>query len=145
MTNKQKKALAEMLFVRGGVSNQTELAEKVGVRPATITKWKKEGGWDKLRKSLLVTRQQQLAFLYDQVDELSQAIRKKEPGQRYANSKEGDIYAKLTTSIAKLETEVSVAEIVTVQMQFSEFIASADLAHAQMILEYQDAFIKSRL
>jgi transposase len=145
MTNQQKRELAEILYVRGGITHQGELADRVGVRPATISKWKAKFEWDRLARPLLATRQQQLTHLYEQLEELTNAIRAKEEGKRYADSKQGDIYAKLTSAIQKLEIDLSIQEIVDVMMRFNEFIAKVDVEHAQLILDYQDSFIKSRL
>jgi uncharacterized protein YjcR len=145
MTNKQKQTLAKLLYVRGVITHQKELAERVGVREATVSGWKKKGNWDRLKRSLLVTRQEQLGHLYGQLEELSTAISGKPEGERYANSKQGDIYAKLTAAIGKLESELSVQQVIDVMMRFNEFIAKADLEDAQRIIDYQDAFIKSLL
>lgn len=51
-----------------------EIAERVGVRPNTVGKWADSGGWDKLRKSLMVTRQKMISDLYDQLELLNNHI-----------------------------------------------------------------------
>lgn len=52
-----------------------EIAERVGVRPNTVSKWIKDGEWEKLRKSLLVTRQAMISDLYDQLQVLNDHIK----------------------------------------------------------------------
>lgn len=54
-----------------------EIAEREGVkvRPNTLSKWIKDGGWEKLRKSLLVTRKNMISDLYDQLDLLNTNIK----------------------------------------------------------------------
>ena len=54
-----------------------EIAARDGVkvRPNTLSKWIKDGKWEKLRKSLLVTRQKMVSDLYDQLDLLNTNIK----------------------------------------------------------------------
>ncbi|WP_262908919.1 terminase gpP N-terminus-related DNA-binding protein [Leeuwenhoekiella parthenopeia] len=52
-----------------------EIAERVGVRPNTVGNWIKKYGWEKLRKSLLTTRQEQLIGFYDQLEALNNHIK----------------------------------------------------------------------
>lgn len=67
---------AKMLFTDNSqkLSNK-EIAERVGVRPNTISNWIKKGNWDKLRQSLMVTRQQMITDLYEQLDLLNTSIK----------------------------------------------------------------------
>jgi transposase-like protein len=146
MNAKRKLELAQLLYTRGVVSDQSELAVRVGVTPQTISRWKKKHGWENMRKSLLTTRQEELRRLYDQLKELNDHIRSKPEGQRYANSKEADTITKITSAIRNLETEVSASQTIDVFMKFNEFIQNVeDLQLAQKIVELQDAFVKSLL
>lgn len=52
-----------------------EISERVGVRPNTVGKWVKKEGWEKLRKSLLVTRQAMISDMYDQLEVLNDHIK----------------------------------------------------------------------
>lgn len=61
-----EKDLAKVLFVNDGVS-QKEIAERLKVTEKTVGKWAKEGNWEKLKTSLLVTKDNQLTGLYDQL------------------------------------------------------------------------------
>lgn len=61
-----EKDLAKVLFVNDGVS-QKEIAERLKVTEKTVSKWAKEGNWEKLKTSLLVTKDNQLTGLYDQL------------------------------------------------------------------------------
>lgn len=63
----QEREYAKTLFLTGNYT-QKEIAEKVGVQENTVKKWKDEEGWEKLKKSLLVTKMAQLANLYDQLE-----------------------------------------------------------------------------
>lgn len=145
MTNKDKKELACKLFVSGAITSQGELARRIGVREATVSKWKKDGGWEDMKKSLLVTREEELKNLMDQLVEVNHRIKSKPEGSRYPDTKEADIQTKLTASIRKLTVETSIAEIIDVMIGFNEFIGKLNIQHAQLINDYQDAYIKSKL
>lgn len=144
MKRSNREDYAELLFLHGGIS-QKEIAERVGVSEQTVTKWKKLNGWEARRKSLLTTRHQQLARLYDQLDELTSTITERDAGKRYANSKEADTINKLTVAIRNLETEVSLSQVVDVFISFNEYIRSQDLDKAKEVINLQDAYVKTLL
>lgn len=145
MSMKQRKELAMLLYLRGGVENQIELAERIGVTPVTISKWKTAERWDDMKKSLLVTRQEQLRRLYDQLKEVNDSIMTKPEGGRFANNKEADIITKLTGAIRQLEIETSAAQVIDVAMKFNDWLRKTDLVKAKELTELFDGFIKSMI
>ncbi|MBK5213627.1 MAG: hypothetical protein JJE55_08215 [Flavobacteriaceae bacterium] len=52
-----------------------EISERVSVRPNTVSKWIKDGNWEKLRTSLLITRQAMITDLYNQLQVLNDHIK----------------------------------------------------------------------
>lgn len=180
LKKEQEKEYAKMLFLSQN-QTQKEIAERVGVTEKTLTKWIAEGGWEKLKKSLLVTKANQLAMLYDQLEwqNIHIATRKvvydvpeymykpfqeqNEKGEfvtkypefnpedypvklgNVATPKEADGIAKITSAIKRLETETSIAEIVEVAMEFTEFVTPLDLALAKQITKLFDIFITSKM
>lgn len=66
------KDYAKRLFLDG--NTQKVIAQRLGRTEKTIGKWKEEGKWDDLRKSLLVTKDTQLTSLYNQLDRLNKEI-----------------------------------------------------------------------
>jgi len=66
------KDYAKRLFIEG--NTQKEIARRLGRTEKTIGKWKEEGKWDELRKSLLVTKDTQLTSFYNQLDRLNKEI-----------------------------------------------------------------------
>lgn len=66
------KDYAKRLFLEG--NSQKEIARRLTRTEKTIGKWKDEGKWDELRKSLLVTKDNQLSSLYNQLDRLNKEI-----------------------------------------------------------------------
>src|SRR5688572_21196850 len=111
LTIQQKKDWAKLLFTRENITTQKELAARVGVSEKTIGKWISDEGWEKFRRSLIVTKEEELSRFYEQVAELNDLIRDRPKGLRFANSKEADSLVKLTTAIRSMEIESSVAQI----------------------------------
>jgi len=127
------------------VLSQKAIAEKVGVSEKTMSKWAKDENWERLRKSLLISKQEQLAMLYDQVDEINKSIRKKPEGERFANSKEADILSKLTASIEQLEEETNISDVVEVCKRTITFLQKHDFEKSKEVVDLCDAFIKDCL
>ena len=137
----QKKEWAQTLFTSTD-QTQKEIALKVGTSERTMSKWVNEGQWDKLRKSLLTTKSEQLRMLYDQLQTLNAFIKE---NTGYASSKEADSILKLTAAIKNLETETSVGQIIEVATQFIRFVQADNLEVSKQITMLFDGFIKERL
>jgi len=140
----QKKEWAQLLFTREGML-QKEIAVKVGVSPQTIVKWVQDGAWNKLKQSMLITREEQLRRLYMQLDELNNFIMTREEGQRFANSKEADSISKLAVAIRTLESEANIADIVEVTKRFLNWLRPVSPEKARDIAGIFDDFIRSIL
>ncbi len=138
---KQKKEWAQQLYCEGNIT-QKAIADKVGVSEKTLSKWANDDNWDRLRKSLLISKQEQLSHMYEQLSEINAAIRKKNPGERYANSKEADIMAKITASIEQLEEETNITDVFEVGKRFITFMQQNDFEKSKELVDYFDAFIK---
>lgn len=140
----QRKELAKLLYVNEQLT-QREIAQRVGVSEKTFSRWVNEGQWRKLRQSLLVTKEEQLRRIYEQIDELNTAIASREPGQRYANTKDADTLSKLTSAAKNLESEASISDIVSVAKRFLNWLRPLDIEKAKDISSLIDAFIKDQL
>ncbi len=125
--------------------SQVEAAKKTGVSKVTINKWHKEGNWDKLGKNFLLTREERMGDLLDELTEFQDAIKIKPIGQRFASSKEADIRSKLIKGIKELETNASLPEIIHSCQGLLEFVRKVDLEKAQELVGLVDAYIKSKL
>lgn len=141
---KQKKEWAQHLYCQNEMT-QKAIAEKVGVSEKTLSKWVNEENWERLRKSLLISKQEQLAMLYDQVDEINKFIRLKKAGERFADSKEADILSKLTKSIEQMEEETNITDVVEVCKRFITFLQKHDFEKSKEVVDLCDAFIKDCL
>ena len=138
----QEKEFAKSLYIGGGIT-QKEIAERISVTEKTLIKWIKVGKWDSLKKSLLTTKQNQLGFLYDQLDFLNTDISKRE--FKVAEGKEADTIIKLTAAINRLETETSIGDTVEVARNFIEFVRPQNLELAKTITDLFDVFITAKM
>ncbi len=69
-----EKDYAKILFVNENIS-QKEIASRVKVTEKTLTKWIIEGNWESLKKSMLVTKDNQLTALYNQLELMTNEIK----------------------------------------------------------------------
>ena len=144
LKKKDAEDFAKMLFLDNSQKlTIKEISERVGVRHNTVSNWIKKGGWEKLRKSLLVTRQNMISDLYDQLEWLNTDIKTRDI--KVATSKESNTIAVLTTSIKRLETETSIAEIFEVGTALLEYIKPIDFDFYKKLIPLFDGFINSQL
>lgn len=141
---KEKKNWAELMFLRTDKS-QKEIAEAVGVSEKTLSQWKTKENWDRLRASIIITKDEQLRRVYQQINELTSSIEKKDEGCRYADSFEADTLSKLASTARSLESNLSIADVIDVFMGFQDWLREVDLTKAKEISDFQDSYIKHRL
>lgn len=142
MTNEQKKDFAKLLYIKERLT-QKEVATRVQVGEHAIGRWVKEGGWEKLRRSLLVTKEEQIGQLYSQLEALSDLISKRE--EKVANTKEADVYVKLTTAIRNLETEINIGDAIEIGMEFIDFVRQNAAEQVGPVADLFDSYIKKRI
>jgi len=142
MRNTEKKEWAKLLYLQPEKITQKELARKVGVSEQTMSHWIVAEKWDRLRQSIIVTKEEQLRRLYIQIDELNATIMCRPEGQRFSVKGEADTLNKLATAAKKLETEASIADIIEVAKRFINWIRITDLDKAKETSSLFDAFIK---
>jgi transposase len=121
MTISDKQHIAKILFTQQKLE-QKIIAKKIDVSEKTISNWVEKFQWKKLRNRLLVSKQEVLGNLYEQLEELNNDIRSRDNGKRYADSKEADTMVKYTASIRNLETDLAIADIVDSGIRFIRFI-----------------------
>jgi len=138
------KGWAKSLITKEG-HTQLSAAETVGVSATTMNKWYNEGKWDQLEKNILLTRSEQLANLYKELEQFNAYIQTKDEGFRFADSKEGDARSKLMKNIEQFEEEASLPEIIHSCQGLLEFTRKVDLKAAQELSKYVDGFVKSKL
>lgn len=138
-----KRDLAKLLFVHETLS-QKEVATRIGVSEQTVCRWAREDNWDQQRVSITITKETQLRNLYHQLAALNDGIATRE-GNKYASPPEADTITKLASAIDKMESDVGIADIVSVGKKFLTWLRRSDLKQAQVITPLFDAFIKENL
>lgn len=141
---KQKQDWAQQLYCEGNAT-QKAIAFKVGISEKTMSNWVEKFNWEKLRKSLLISKQEQLSNLYEQLSEINNHIKRKPEGERFADSKQADILSKITASIEQLEEETNLTDVFEVGKQFVNFLQGVDFAKSQEVVDLYDLFIKHKL
>ena len=144
LTREQKREWAGLLYMKENLTQQ-EIADKVGVSRRTMGNWIREEKWEERKAGITLTREIQIDSLYRQVAAINEAISRKPADKRFPDIREADILAKLSTSIKKLETEVGIADLVSVAQRFVKFVRAIDFDKAREITTMFDAFIKSNL
>lgn len=140
----QKKEWAKTLYLKENLTQQ-EIADRVGVSRITINKWINTEKWEQQKVGITLTREEQISNLYRQVAEINKVIAARPEGERFATTAEADILGKLSSTIKKMETDVGIADIISVLTQFIEWLRPVDLEKAKELTRLADAFIKDKL
>lgn len=136
----QQKDHAKTLFINEKLS-QKEIATRVTVTEKTIGKWIQVGGWDKLRRSMITVKDENLSTLYKILEAKTKKI--EENNYELTSSKDTDDLIKLTSAIKKLEVSTSLGEIIDVAKKIGEFVRPIDLEFAQKMTYYFDTYIQT--
>lgn len=139
--NIDKKEIARSLYLNGNYTFE-EIADKIGTTRQTVSRWVREGNWDSLKASVMITPEQIIAQINRQLLEINTAINSREEGQRFATAKEADALAKLAGAVKKLETDIGVPDCVSVAMRFLSWLRPLDIDAAKQFGGLFDAFIK---
>lgn len=142
--NQRLKEWAKHLYAKDNLEGK-EISRITGVSEQTLVKWKKEGSWEKLRLSYARTKEEQLKDLYDQLNELNESIRDREPGKRFPSSKEADIIKKITAAISDLESELNISTVIDVCIEVTSFIRSYNWEKAQEVNDLFNRYIQSKI
>ena len=144
LTTQQKKDYARTLYLKDNLTQQ-EIADKVGVSRKTVNRWVIAEKWEEMKVGMTLTREQQVASLHRQVAEINRMISEREEGKRYASPPEADTLGKLAAAIKKMETDVGIADIISVGMKFVNWLRPFDLEKSKEFLRLWDSFIKDSL
>ncbi len=144
LKNNQKKTIAKELYLHGDYTYE-EVADKVGAVRQTVARWAKDEGWREIKASMTVGKDKMLKNLYAHVQTINDEILSREDGERRPTPAEADILAKLSSSIAKLETEGGVREYVNTGIAFLTWLRGVDPQKAVDYSYLWDSFIKEKL
>ncbi len=141
----EKQDYLRLLYTKDNITTQKELAQRVGITEKTAGEWIEEMNLKKLSRNFLLTREEQLANLLDELVEINEAIKEKPKGQRFADSKLANTRRYLIRDIKDLETKALLPEIISALTQFLDYARINDLDETQLIAKYVDAFIKTKI
>lgn len=144
LSMQQKREWAKTLYLKENLTQQ-EIAERVGVSRVTVNNWISKNGWEMLKTSITITREEQLKNLYRQLAELNKAIMDKPEGGRFPSAAEADTISKLSNAIKKLETEVGLSDIISVFSDLLKWLRASDPMQAKEVTPLLDAFVKSKV
>ena len=142
MTLKEKKELAKVLFVNQKLS-QKEVAEKVNVTEKTISKWVNDSKWKALQQSLLLTREEQLSAMLQELQNINEVIKCNNTG--YANKEQAYIRDTLVQNIKKLQIETGAEQVIETAERFCRFVKNIDYDKAMEINKLFDIFIREEV
>lgn len=138
----EKRDYAKLLFIKEKLT-QKEIAIRIDISQNTISKWANEGNWEAAQKSILLTREEQLRQMMNELDELNKEIANS-PLKR-ANKEQTWVRSQLTGDIKKLESKVSSYDAFNVARGIGEYYRPIDLDIAKQITELFDPYIKTLL
>lgn len=144
LTTKQKKEFAKVLYLRENLT-QEEIAERVNVTRQTVNRWIGKEKWEMLKTSMSMGREQQISHLYSQLAEINALIASREKGKQFATPTESNTISQLTASIKKMETDVGIADIISVGKGFCEYYKKIDPEDAKKFVRLFDMYIKEKL
>lgn len=139
------KEYAKKLYLHDDITNQKQLAKRVGVSENTISKWVNEGKWESFKKNFLLTREERMSDLLDELTEIQNFIKELPEGRRFADSKLGDVRRKLIKDIKELETSANRQEIIHALTSLVKFVRPENFEEAVVITKWADIFIKTLL
>ena len=140
----KKKSLARALYLSG--MDMTEIADKVSVSRATVSRWCNEEAWKEARAAKSITRPELVNKLLMTIDKLIEQVNASEdPG---AMAGLGDKLAKLSSVIEKLDKKANVVDAIEVFMAFSKWLEYRSTTDPEVtpelikaINKYQDKYI----
>lgn len=142
--NEKKRSLARSLYLSG--MEMIDIAEKIEVSRASISRWCKEDGWKETRAAKQITRPELVNKLLLTVNNLLDQVNSSEDPTLITGV--GDKLAKLAAVIEKLDKQANVVDAIEVFMAFSKWLefrsqtdpdVTPELIKA--INKYQDKYI----
>lgn len=130
-----KQYLAKILYTREHLDGKV-VAKKVGVSEKTMSEWVNKFNWKNLRNRMLLSKDDQINALYEELEEITTVIREKGKGQRFADTKIADIRVKTTAAIRNLETDLAIADLVESGIRFIKYLQK--VTDAQTVVDIAD-------
>ncbi len=139
--------IAKALYIHEDITSQKVLAERVGVSTNTMCAWFKEAEheWQRLKKNLILTREERMSDLYDELTEIANAIKQLPEGERFATHKLALVRRMVVKDIADLQVEAAIPDIVAALSGLVKFVRNENLDEAKTIIRWADIYLKTLL
>lgn len=140
----KRRETARTLYLKG--MEQKDIAEMVGVTPATISRWAIAENWKETRAAVGITRPELVNKLLIAIDKLIEQVNASEDPTAVAGL--ADKLAKMSAVVEKLDKKANVVDAVEVFMAFSKWLEYRAQSDAEItpeliktINKYQDKYI----
>lgn len=104
-----------------------------------------EPEWKRLKKNLILTREERMADLYDELTEIANAIKKLPEGERFASHKLALVRRMVVKDISDLQVEAAIPDIIAALSGLVKFVRNENLEEARIIIRWADIYIKTLL
>lgn len=107
MNISEKKEVAKLLYLTGE-HTQKLISEKVDIAEKTMSKWVNEGEWEKLRQAKLITKENVIAKILTEMDDImsdDNPTFEDENGKTKKKPKKSDEIVKLAKSLSYLQND----------------------------------------
>lgn len=126
--------VAETLFIEQGMTC-TAIAEKIGVTETTLSKWRNLMEWDAKRDKIQSTPAKIRELLLTEMKSVSEGNKAKI---------DADALSKINKALSYLEGKVSLSVVISVFMEFDNWMAEVDPAEAVKLTVFHKQFINYR-
>lgn len=127
-------SVAESLFVDQGLSC-SEISMLLGITEATLSKWRKQMDWDAKRDRMISTPAKIRELLLEEMKSVSEGNKAKI---------DADALSKINKALSYLDGKVSLSVVISVFMEFDNWMAEVDPQKAVDFTEYHKLFIAYR-
>lgn len=142
MSKQKEKLLARELYTGTGLS-QKDIAQRVGVREATVSRWAAEGGWETLRTASTITRKALLQKAYQNLQRINEYIDNECQG--LPNRKTLEAKNAIIREIQTLDKGESLALAVAIMEEFQSFVSRAKPHLAKELGNLQLEFLETKV
>lgn len=127
-------SVAESLFTEQGF-NCSAISLQLGITEATLSKWRNSMDWDSKRDSIVSTPAKIRELLLEEMKSVSSGNKAKI---------DADALSKINKALSYLDGKVSLSVVISVFMEFDNWLAEADPKKAVDFTEYHKLFIAYR-
>lgn len=127
-------SVAESLFVEQGLTCSA-ISVQLGITEASLSKWRKQMDWDAKRDRVISTPAKIRELLLQEMKSVSQGNKAKI---------DADALSKINKALSYLDGKVSLSVVISLFMEFDNWMAEVDPKKAVDFTEYHKLFIAYR-